>query len=1342
MKKILLSVLLFCVPSILSAACTQELTGLGLKLPNYGDRGDVWAKCTRDNFDFLNDAIASSMTLAGYMPKTGGVFTGPIYMTSATVVGNAGVGGTMTVTGSLIAGASVQANIFIGDGSLLTGVKDNLGNHTATTTLNMATFGVHNISSMTVEGFDTDMIKVTRKGGGLWSGVLLTQDSMLGNPERSAHINFVNGQGGANWAIGTENSNLELIPTASPANRTTIDTNGLVTATGFSGPLTGTVTGASSLNVSKAGDVMTGSLQTSSLTVTNASLSNIFTVSASSGEIMSITDGDTRTRLGTDAGHNFVVDINRSVDRSFKIVNNAAGAANLIVDGTATVQGSAFSVGGTTLNVNGGNILWANSTARLSGTGYVGIPTGAGYYYNYPTNTAYTYLNGTSLEITAPAVAVTGSAFSVGGTTLAVTSGSVGIGQAANLSYALAVTGNSNFNGSVVTDTLSSRTGGTTGVTSASSWYLTKGDFAVGGSTLNVVAGAVGIRTAAVGTSALTVSGNIDIVAGSGDLRTDTISSKTGGATGITSASTVKLTKGELVVGVSTFIVTGGQVGIGTASPAYALDVLGTIRARGANVQGPFIKYDGDPLYGSALYLPNDTGTQMGAMKIASYYGPSVGDNNLTFYRSTTRAPYTGDASTFTYTAAMTLRGDTGNLGIGTAAPLKSLDVVSSTAVAFLVDNYNTAGGIRLVNNTNTASNGVGIFFEPHGSAYYNANAFSGIVAVRAGGDNYDSHLTFITRPTAAPALERMRILNNGNVGIGATVPGQKLEVAGTILSSATSAGLTLSAPVGNPLLRFEGVNAGVGGTNLAMALYYDVANDALNMRDVANTANRFTVKRSGNVGVGTVDPSLPLEVRGMIRSSNTVNGDHAIYVQNTSASASAATLLLLGNDDNAANGQIQLNSSANTTKGGGHSLNIITRQAAPITFTAGNAIERMRIMPTTGYVGIGTAAPSALLDLAATGVANLAMQRFSAKAGTDNIYYAHGTSYFGNDSYLNPFTTSLNNYQYSRTTGDWVNPKFMGYMGAKNSCVGGFQVIGISTSSSDTAVDITGVHGAAVAQAGIPAVVINANQRSGATSGNISDANMIMGVANNQTLKIVVLGNGHTGFGTVAPKAPLHILATPASWFGTLALQGGAAEVPTLSFNNGTTGGTNTMGLIKYDNATKDMSLQNYNGGAGGSFTMTSGVTARLNIDAIGNVGISTNTPRYKLDVYGGGHFTSTVTVDGNMYLKTYTETITTATVADASYDVDWTLGSVKKILLDAAATTLTFSGAQAGQSMTFLITQGSTDRIITWPTIQWPNNIAPTLSTVTGKTDIISVVYIDGQYWGFVGGQNYGTP
>ena len=111
---------------------------------------------------------------------------------------------------------------------------------------------------------------------------------------------------------------------------------------------------------------------------------------------------------------------------------------------------------------------------------------------------------------------------------------------------------------------------------------------------------------------------------------------------------------------------------------------------------------------------------------------------------------------------------------------------------------------------------------------------------------------------------------------------------------------------------------------------------------------------------------------------------------------------------------------------------------------------------------------------------------------------------------------------------------------------------------------------------------------------------------------------------------------------------------------------------------------------------------------------------------------------VTGNTALTTYTETKSSAAVS-TSYDVSWASGSVIWLTLNAS-TTLTFSSPVSGKTMTFFVKQGGAGGYaLTWPTISWPSGAAPTLTTTAQKVDIITVVNVDGVYYGFLGGKNY---
>ena len=76
-------------------------------------------------------------------------------------------------------------------------------------------------------------------------------------------------------------------------------------------------------------------------------------------------------------------------------------------------------------------------------------------------------------------------------------------------------------------------------------------------------------------------------------------------------------------------------------------------------------------------------------------------------------------------------------------------------------------------------------------SFYNGANVLARIIGATddAGGDYDDGMLTFSTRPNGGSLTERLRISEDGKVGIGTTAPGVALEVVGSISGSSTSTG-------------------------------------------------------------------------------------------------------------------------------------------------------------------------------------------------------------------------------------------------------------------------------------------------------------------------------------------------------------------------------------------------------------------------------------------------------------------------------------------------------------------------------------------------------------------------
>jgi hypothetical protein len=166
----------------------------------------------------------------------------------------------------------------------------------------------------------------------------------------------------------------------------------------------------------------------------------------------------------------------------------------------------------------------------------------------------------------------------------------------------------------------------------------------------------------------------------------------------------------------------------------------------------------------------------------------------------------------------------TGNVGIGTNTPGYSLDVVRSGVASILIGSTGGATA-QLILDGNSNGDGSG---DDYASIIHDGT--SGDLVFR----NLESgNIRFQTNSNA----ERLTILDNGNVGIGTTVPSTKLDVNGdvTITDRIIHAGDT------NTQIRFP-------------------ANDVVSVE--TNGATRVYISNVG-MGLGTVNPQARLDVRG-----------------------------------------------------------------------------------------------------------------------------------------------------------------------------------------------------------------------------------------------------------------------------------------------------------------------------------------------------------------------------------------------------------------------------------------------------------------------------------------------
>ncbi|MBK9419183.1 MAG: tail fiber domain-containing protein [Flavobacteriales bacterium] len=240
-----------------------------------------------------------------------------------------------------------------------------------------------------------------------------------------------------------------------------------------------------------------------------------------------------------------------------------------------------------------------------------------------------------------------------------------------------------------------------------------------------------------------------------------------------------------------------GNVGIGTSDPASKLDVEGGM-AVGATYSGTTAA----PTNGVIIEGNVGIGTTTPASKLDVEGGLAVGAT----YSGTSAAPTNGAIIE-------------GSVGIGTTTATDKLTVRTATS------NY----GLTHTDGTITLGSFVG------------GSSGGGWLGTKS---NHALHL-FTNNSTA-----QMTVATNGNVGIGTTGPGARLEVLAP--SSSNSA----------PAFKAE-----MSGANL---LVYKGANNATVVENTSGTHLALQAA-GGNVGIGTTTPAQRLSVTGNICYTGTI---------------------------------------------------------------------------------------------------------------------------------------------------------------------------------------------------------------------------------------------------------------------------------------------------------------------------------------------------------------------------------------------------------------------------------------------------------------------------------------
>jgi hypothetical protein len=629
---------------------------------------------------------------------------------------------------------------------------------------------------------------------------------------------------------------------------------------------------------------------------------------------------------------------------------------------------------------------------------------------------------------------------------------------------------------------------------------------------------------------------------------------------------------GATVSFTNTMVLNGsGNVGIGTGLPITRLHLSQS--------------NTGD--YASVVLLSNSADTA--ADRTGIYGSPASGTANpyrggITFHPGATGAVsiHTGNNATPSAGERVRIDGTNGFVGIATTAPdnLLTLGTSAANQGVALKQSTITVARFALVNP--------GVDNTPYiGSISNNAFAFW------------------------ANNAERMRILSDGNVGIGTSSAATKLDV------SVAGGMLRVGGASGNNLIQSY-----TGGGSTAIGLWsgglprlYSTGDMYFSVGATVGTASpsaytdAMVITSAGNVGIGTTSPATTLHARKDAAGGTT----YAIYTDNGSGGAGT-------------------NVAGIGFANGGFMKSSITAAVYNNDFLAFNVggsgtTERMRI-DASGNVGIGTSSPGQKLSVAGSAIVTLG-----------NSYFCYTNDYgigTPDSNGLQVFASNGDVLRFGHRTGGTTFTEDMRIASNGN--------VGIGTTSPATKFVVSN-GGAGGLEFDTNGLIQSYNRSTSAYQFMYFDAAQIL-FRPSGTERMRIDASGNVGIGTSAPISKFqvgtgYITSGSASstngariiagqWSGSDHLTTFGSEYssggPVLGYavwpSTSATGSFISAAAAALQRGAYTISgnLHIWYGGGSQAVAVGSAVTTseRMRIDASGNVGIGTNAPATKLEVNG----------------------------------------------------------------------------------------------------------------------------
>ena len=311
-------------------------------------------------------------------------------------------------------------------------------------------------------------------------------------------------------------------------------------------------------------------------------------------------------------------------------------------------------------------------------------------------------------------------------------------------------------------------------------------------------------------------------------------------------------------------------------------------------------------------------------------------------------------------------------LSFGVAYPKNNIDIVAggartgahSQGIPFYITGTDTSDPIAEF-KSNTGSLGVGL---AQTSIYAAGSAADQDLSMKAKG--VSGTLNFVTN-----GINRLRILGNGNVGIGTTTPTNKLDITtatrsgthGSLLSMYVTGALT-DAGSGFEIRHTDGTQGvGIGrntiyaaGSNASQNLSISAKGPAGELILNTNATERIHISANGNVGIG-ITPANRMDIANATRTG-THNTSLPLYV--TGSLTDAGNGFEIKHNDGTQGIGIGRNTIYAAGSNADQNLSLTAKGTGGVLAFYTNSVNRLWIAA-NGNIGIGLSSVNNKLDIA-----------------------------------------------------------------------------------------------------------------------------------------------------------------------------------------------------------------------------------------------------------------------------------------------------------------------------------------------------------------------------------------